>query len=386
MPLDVVRAIGELALMLLAGATLCRTAVLEPGLRGLPPADALRLRDTAAPRLRRLGLAAGIVLLLTLALEPRDWTVVLRVGLTTLLLLRATPRVRLAQTAVTIWFATVLSLIIVVGGPPHVDSMHFLYVVLPSVVYGLIAGLGTLILPLVPDVRIPELSWAPAALAVCLSLAHALAPHAAGHGAVAAAGDAAHMVAGVMGIGGAAALIVALAGLEAGRRMTAARHLVPGTLGLAGIGFIVLMIGGAGAAPTLPTLNAGLNATSALLVAAAYRAIRRRQVGRHRRLMLTALGTSALFLTSYLYYHAQVGSVRFTGEGWVRPAYFGLLISHTVLAAAIVPLVAITLHRALSRRFALHRRIARYTLPVWLYVSVTGVVVYLMLYRLSPTR
>lgn len=386
MPLGVVRAIGELALMLVAGAALFPAVVLGPGLRGLPQADALRLQDTAAPRLRRLSLVAGIVLLLSLALEPRGWTVVLRIGLAILLLLRPTPRVRLAQTAVAIWFAAVLSLIIVVGGTPHVDSVQFLYVVLPSVVYGLIAGLGTLIVPLVPDVRVPELSWAPAALAVCLSLAHALAPHTAGHGAAAAAGDAARVVAGVLGIGGAAALIVALAGNEPSRRMTAARHLVPGTLGLAGIGLIVLMIGGAGAAPTLPTLNAGLNATSALLVAAAYRAIRRRQVDRHRRLMLTALAVSVLFLISYLYYHAQVGTTRFAGAGWVRAAYLVILVSHTVLAVTIVPLVAITLHRALSRRFSLHRRIARYTLPLWFYVSVTGVVVYLMLYRLSPAR
>jgi uncharacterized membrane protein YozB (DUF420 family) len=100
--------------------------------------------------------------------------------------------------------------------------------------------------------------------------------------------------------------------------------------------------------------------------------------------MLSALGASVLFLISYLYYHAQVGTTRFPGEGWPRTLYMAILISHTVLAVVIVPLVAITLHRALSGRFARHRRIARVTLPLWLYVSVTGVVVYVMLYRLFP--
>jgi uncharacterized membrane protein YozB (DUF420 family) len=97
--------------------------------------------------------------------------------------------------------------------------------------------------------------------------------------------------------------------------------------------------------------------------------------------MLTALATSTLFLGSYLYYHAHVGSVRFAGTGWSRPVYFTILISHTILAAAIVPLVLVTLSRALRGHFPQHRKIARWTFPIWLYVSVTGVIVYFMLYR-----
>lgn len=102
--------------------------------------------------------------------------------------------------------------------------------------------------------------------------------------------------------------------------------------------------------------------------------------------MLSALGISALFLVSYLYYHAHSGATRFAGQGWIRPVYFLILLSHTVLATAIVPLVGITLHRALRGRFPQHRRIARFTFPLWLYVSVTGVLVYLMLYHLYPSR
>lgn len=98
--------------------------------------------------------------------------------------------------------------------------------------------------------------------------------------------------------------------------------------------------------------------------------------------MLSALGTSALFLVSYLVYHYQVGSVAFKGQGWIRPVYFTVLISHTVLATAIVPLVLITLMRAVRANFDRHRRIARVTLPLWIYVSITGVIVYLMLYWL----
>lgn len=101
--------------------------------------------------------------------------------------------------------------------------------------------------------------------------------------------------------------------------------------------------------------------------------------------MLGACGVSALFLLSYLTYHFQVGSVRFAGQGWARPLYFGILLSHTVLALAVVPLVLVTLARALKGRFGLHRRIARVTLPVWAYVSITGVIVYLMLYRIFPS-
>lgn len=102
----------------------------------------------------------------------------------------------------------------------------------------------------------------------------------------------------------------------------------------------------------------------------------------HRAVMITALATSTLFLISYLYYHAHVGSVHFEGTGWSRPVYFSILISHTILAAVIVPMVVITLSRALRERFDRHRRIARWTYPLWLYVSITGVIIYLMLYRI----
>jgi len=108
----------------------------------------------------------------------------------------------------------------------------------------------------------------------------------------------------------------------------------------------------------------------------------RRRMAAHRAVMLTALGTSLLFLVSYLYYHAHVGSVHFRGTGWSRSLYFTILTSHTILAAAIVPMVLITLSRALRQRFDKHRAIARWTYPAWLYVSVTGVIVYLMLYRI----
>jgi uncharacterized membrane protein YozB (DUF420 family) len=135
-------------------------------------------------------------------------------------------------------------------------------------------------------------------------------------------------------------------------------------------------------ASDLPALNAVLNTTSAVLLVAGYRLVRAGRREAHRRVMLLALTTSALFLVSYLAYHAQVGSVRFTGRGVVRAAYLTILASHTILAAAIVPLVLVTAARALRGRFDAHRRLARYTFPLWLYVSVTGVVVYVMLYRL----
>jgi uncharacterized membrane protein YozB (DUF420 family) len=109
--------------------------------------------------------------------------------------------------------------------------------------------------------------------------------------------------------------------------------------------------------------------------------IKRGRMAAHRTLMLTAVATSSLFLASYLYYHAHVGSVPFQGQGWSRPVYFTILISHTILAAAIVPLVIITLIRALRESFDRHRAIARWTYPLWLYVSITGVVIYFMLYQ-----
>jgi len=132
----------------------------------------------------------------------------------------------------------------------------------------------------------------------------------------------------------------------------------------------------------LPAVNATLNATSAVLLLLAYRAIRRFEIERHRRLMLAAASTSTVFLVSYIVYHAQVGSVRFTGQGPVRAVYFTILITHTILAIAIVPMVLRTLFLGLRRRDDEHRRVARWTFPLWLYVSVTGVVIYLMLYRL----
>jgi uncharacterized membrane protein YozB (DUF420 family) len=134
----------------------------------------------------------------------------------------------------------------------------------------------------------------------------------------------------------------------------------------------------------LPAVNATLNASSAVLLVLAYLAIRSRNVARHRRLMLAAAAVSTVFLACYLVYHARVGSVRFTGQGPVRTVYFTILISHTILAAAIVPLVLRTLYLGLKRRDAQHRRIARWTFPLWLYVSVTGVVIYTMLYQLYP--
>ena len=136
----------------------------------------------------------------------------------------------------------------------------------------------------------------------------------------------------------------------------------------------------------LPTLNAVLNATSACLLVGGYVAIRRRRVAVHRACMVTAFATSVLFLISYLVYHAQAGTTRFTGQGWIRPAYFTILGTHTVLAA-VVPLLAVaTLSRALRGQFDRHARLARWTLPVWLYVSVTGVLIYLALYQVWPTR
>jgi len=132
----------------------------------------------------------------------------------------------------------------------------------------------------------------------------------------------------------------------------------------------------------LPALNAGLNATSAVLLTLGFFLIRSGRREAHKRAMLAALCCSSLFLVSYLVYHAQVGSVRFRGQGPVRTVYFAILISHTILAVTVVPLALVTLVRALQARFDRHRRIARITLPIWGYVSVTGVIVYWMLYRL----
>jgi putative membrane protein len=133
---------------------------------------------------------------------------------------------------------------------------------------------------------------------------------------------------------------------------------------------------------SLPALNATLNGTAAVLLLIGRGQIRRREIDAHRRTMLAAFLVSTLFLTSYLIYHFNVGSVPFQGQGLVRPVYFALLLSHIVLAAVQLPMVLTTLILGLRRRDATHRRWARWTYPIWLYVSITGVVIYLMLYHL----
>ena len=132
----------------------------------------------------------------------------------------------------------------------------------------------------------------------------------------------------------------------------------------------------------LPAVNATLNGTAAALLIAGYIQIRRGRIDAHRTCMLAAFTTSALFLVSYLIYHALVGSVAFTGQGPIRTLYFTVLISHVILAALILPLALVTLRRGLRRDDARHVALARWTLPIWLYVSVTGVVVYWMLYQM----
>ncbi len=132
----------------------------------------------------------------------------------------------------------------------------------------------------------------------------------------------------------------------------------------------------------LPALNAVLNSTAAVLLCIGWFLIKRGRWKQHRAVMIAAFCTSMLFLISYLTYHAQVGSVRFTRQGPIRTVYFAILLTHTILAVVIVPLVLMTLSRGLTEKFDRHRAIARWTLPLWLYVSVTGVIVYLMLYRL----
>lgn len=132
----------------------------------------------------------------------------------------------------------------------------------------------------------------------------------------------------------------------------------------------------------LPGVNATLNGIAAIFLSVGWAFIKRGDRRRHRACMLAAFAMSTLFLISYLAYHANVGSVPFQGQGAIRTVYFAILITHIVLAALILPLALITLSRALSQRFDRHRKIARWTLPIWLYVSVTGVVIYVMLYRL----
>ena len=143
---------------------------------------------------------------------------------------------------------------------------------------------------------------------------------------------------------------------------------------------------------TLPHVNALLNTTSGLCLITGYIFIRRRRIAAHRASMIAAFVSSIIFLISYLTYHTLLayklglGPTKFIGEGFIRPVYFFILITHTILAVVIVPFVIVTLRRGLKRQDARHRRIARWTFPLWLYVSITGVVVYLMLYRIYPSR
>ncbi len=131
----------------------------------------------------------------------------------------------------------------------------------------------------------------------------------------------------------------------------------------------------------LPAVNATLNALSGLLLTIGYLLIRNRRIAQHRACMIAAFTTSSLFLACYIVYHAQVGSVRFMRQGFVRPLYYTILISHVTLAVTVLPLAIVTLTRGLRGRYLQHRRIARWTFPIWLYVSVTGVLVYVLLYQ-----
>jgi putative membrane protein len=136
----------------------------------------------------------------------------------------------------------------------------------------------------------------------------------------------------------------------------------------------------------LPTVNAALNSLSAVFLLAGFLFIKSGKQNAHRTCMLTAFACSILFLISYLFYHYHVGSVPFKGQGWIRPVYFTILLTHTILAVTVVPLALLTLRRAWRENFVAHRRIARWTFPIWMYVSVTGVIVYWMLYWLVPSR
>ena len=134
----------------------------------------------------------------------------------------------------------------------------------------------------------------------------------------------------------------------------------------------------------LPAVNASLNGTSAVLLLIGHRLIHSKRVAAHRRFMIAAFTVSSLFLVSYIYYHAHARVVHFLGTGWIRPVYFSILVSHTILAICVVPLVLVTLTRGLRGNFERHRAVARWTYPIWLYVSITGVIVYVLLFRLYP--
>ena len=161
---------------------------------------------------------------------------------------------------------------------------------------------------------------------------------------------------------------------------------VIGALTVIVIGGVAIVIygphgGHAGGSSCLPEINASLNGTATVLLGAGYVLIRRRRPAAHRACMIAAFAASSLFLITYLIHHAEVGSVPFHGAAWLRPVYFGLLVPHIVLAALVVPLALTTIYRAWRGRFDRHRRLARVTLPIWLYVSVSGVLVYILLYH-----
>jgi len=161
---------------------------------------------------------------------------------------------------------------------------------------------------------------------------------------------------------------------------------VIGALTVIVIGGVAIVIygphgGHAGGPSWLPAINASLNGTATVLLSTGYVLIRRRRIAAHRSCMIAAFAASSLFLITYLIHHAQVGSVPFHGAAWLRPVYLGLLVPHIVLAAFVVPLALMTIHRAWCGRFDRHRRLARVTLPIWLYVSVSGVLVYVLLYH-----
>ena len=134
----------------------------------------------------------------------------------------------------------------------------------------------------------------------------------------------------------------------------------------------------------LPALNAALNGTAGILLAIGYYYIRQGNMTAHKKIMISAFVVSSVFLVSYLIYHAHAGSTKFLGTGFIRPVYFTILISHIILAAAIVPMAIITMFRGLKARYDTHKKIARWTLPIWLYVSVTGVIIYFLLYHIYP--
>jgi len=172
--------------------------------------------------------------------------------------------------------------------------------------------------------------------------------------------------------------------LEAARDRWAMRIIAAVSAAVVGLVAYLVMRPGGTMAPgvsVLPAVNATLNGTAAVLLTAGWLNIRRHNVAAHRACMLGAFGASTLFLVSYVVYHARAASVPFAGQGWIRPVYFFILITHIVLATVIVPLALTTIYRALRGELWRHKRIARVTLPIWLYVSVTGVLVYLMLHR-----